>query len=153
VIIEAHSSAHVASIRELFSEYAASLGLDLEYEHFARELATLPGDYVPPAGVLLLAIEQDRALGCVGVRPLEPGSCELKRLYVRPEARGTGLGRELTEQAIAFGRGAGYHVMRLDTLPSMASARALYRALGFHEIAPYRYNPVPGTAFLELTLA
>jgi putative acetyltransferase len=144
--------ADVEAARMLFSEYADALGVDLSFQDFARELATLPAGYVPPTGSLLLAFGDGTPVGCVAVRALAGGVCELKRLYVRPEARGHGLGRRLTVAAIAAARTLGYERMRLDTLPTMATALALYRELGFREIEPYRFNPVPGTRFLELAL-
>ena len=136
----------------LFEDYARALGIDLGFQNFAGEVAGLPGDYRSPAGALLLATIADRAVGCVGVRPLAGGACEMKRLYVRPDGRGQGVGRALADAAIAFARGGGYTAMRLDTLPTMATAQALYRELGFREVAAYRYNPVPGTLFMELAL-
>jgi len=142
----------LAAIRVLFLEYAASLEVDLGYQDFQRELATLPGEYAAPRGCLLLAASGAHPMACVAVRPLDLDHCEMKRLYVRPQARGTGLGRRLALAAIGFGRRAGFRAIRLDTLPSMHSARALYRELGFREIAPYRSSPVAGTLFLELGL-
>ena len=138
----------VELVRTLFREYADSLGVDLSFQGFAEELAALPSGYDA-----LLVIERDgEVFGCVGVRPFEPGICEMKRLYVRPAGRGSGAGRALAVAAIERGRALGYERMRLDTLPTMAAAQALYRELGFVEIEPYRHNPVAGSTFLELTL-
>jgi ribosomal protein S18 acetylase RimI-like enzyme len=140
-------------VRELFREYADSLGVDLSFQGFEDELARLPGEYAPPRGALLLACEGGDAAGCVAIRPLEPIEvCELKRLNVRAASRGGGLGRSLTLAAIDEARRLGYARMRLDTLPSMAAARRLYAGLGFREIEPYRFNPIDGTQFLELDL-
>lgn len=131
----------------LFREYATSLGVDLSFQHFEEEVASLPGDYAPPRGRLLLAND-----GCVALRPFDGDICEMKRLYVRPAARGTGLGRALVERVIDEARTIGYRAMRLDTLPSMTLAAVMYRQFGFREIAPYRFNPVKGTKYFELEL-
>jgi ribosomal protein S18 acetylase RimI-like enzyme len=139
-------------VRLLFREYADSLGVDLSFQRFEQELATLPGDYGPPVGCLLLAVRADEPVGCVALRPLGARDCELKRLYVRAGGRGLGLGRRLTEAAIEAGRELGYQRMLLDTLPTMEAALELYRALGFEEIEPYRHNPVPGTTFMALRI-
>jgi putative acetyltransferase len=149
----AAEAADVEIARILIGEYAGSLGIDLAFQDFAMEVATLPGAYAPPGGILLLGEVSGVVHGCVALRPLEPPKvAELKRLYVRPGGRGHGLGRALTLEAIGFARDAGYQRVRLDTLPSMDGARKLYRELGFRDIAPYRHNPVAGTAFLELEL-
>jgi len=144
----------VATARALFYEYAASVSVDLCFQSFDAELAGLPGAYAPPAGVLLLAESAGRAIGCVALRPFDPPSvAEMKRLYVRPAGRGLGAGKALTEAVLTAARRAGYDRVRLDTLPEMADAQALYRKLGFLTIAPYRHNPEPGTVFMEFTLA
>lgn len=153
VAIEAAAEGSVlAEARTLIAEYAASLGIDLGFQGFEAELAGLPGAYAPPAGRLLVARVNGAAAGCVAVRALEPGLCEMKRLYVRPGYRGSGVGRLLAETAVAEARSAGHRAMRLDTLDTMAPARRLYRELGFVPIPPYRHNPLPGAEFLELNL-
>jgi putative acetyltransferase len=153
VIVPADRKELVEEARVLFEEYAAALGVDLSFQGFAEELRALPGAYAPPTGALLLAVEEDgRTLGCVAVRRLDHETAEMKRLYLRPAARGRGLGRSLAEAAIAEARRLGYRRLRLDTLPGMEAAQVLYRALGFREIRPYRRNPVPGATFLELQL-
>jgi putative acetyltransferase len=150
-IIQAESPADIAIARELFLEYAASLGFSLCFQSFDQELASLPGKYAAPAGRLLLAHEEGTWAGCVALRPLEPGICEMKRLYVRPSFRGRGLGRTLAERVLDDGRLMGYERIRLDTVePIMGAAVALYRALGFREIAPYGDHPIAGTLFMEL---
>ena len=153
VVILPAEAVHLDRIRDLFREYADSIEVDLGFQGFAEELAGLPGGYSAPDGRLLIALREADAAGCVALRRLDRETAELKRLYVRPAFRGSGLGRLLAERAIAEAREAGYRRIRLDTLPTMAGARRLYADLGFVDIAPYRHNPVPGSAFLELTLA
>jgi ribosomal protein S18 acetylase RimI-like enzyme len=137
----------------LFRAYAASLPIDLGYQDFAAELTSLPGKYAPPEGALLIARgEGGAALGCVAMRPLEPGVCEMKRLYVAPEGRGQGLGKQLALAIIEAARAAGYSEMRLDTLASMGEAQALYRRLGFTEIGAYYDTPIAHTVFMSLKL-
>lgn len=142
----------IAAARALIVAYQASLGVDLAFQDFAREVATLPGGYAPPDGVLLLAVLDGTPIGCVGVRRFDAAACEMKRLYVDPAARGSGAGRVLAEHAMAHGRALGYGRMLLDTLPSMARAQALYEQLGFRDVPAYRENPVAGTRYLEARL-
>jgi ribosomal protein S18 acetylase RimI-like enzyme len=138
--------------RKLFELYAESLEFDLEFQDFKAELAGFPGDYAPPGGRILLATSEGLVAGCVALRRIDDDTCEMKRMYVRPECQGHGLGRALAEGVIQEARRLGYRWMRLDTVPTMSRAIALYRALGFLEIAPYRHNPIPGTRFMELDL-
>jgi putative acetyltransferase len=152
-ITQASSPAQIVQARELFLEYAASLGFSLCFQNFDQELAGLPGDYAPPEGRLLLAEYEGQLAGCVALHKLEPGICEMKRLYLRPQFRGKGLGRVLAEHLIAEARQMGYRRMRLDTVgPVMKDAVAMYRAMGFREIEPYRPNPMSGTLYMELDL-
>jgi putative acetyltransferase len=148
----AEAGQQLLEVRQLFAEYAGSIGVDLCFQGFAQELATLPGNYARPAGRLLLARRGGEPAGCVALRALEPGICEMKRLYVRPQFRGSGLGRLLITRVIREAREAGYQQMRLDSLPSMQRAISLYRQLGFSERSPYVANPVAGAVFLELPL-
>ncbi len=152
-IIQAHTPEHIKQARGFFREYEAWLGLDLCFQNFEKELAELPGAYAPPTGRLLLAYEGDQLAGCVALRNLGDGVCEMKRLFLRPQFHGKGRGRELAERIIDEARGAGYERMRLDTLPEqMGKAIALYRSLGFKEIEAYYTNPVSGALFMELML-
>jgi ribosomal protein S18 acetylase RimI-like enzyme len=151
--IQASTPEHIQLVRELFREYEAWLNLDLCFQGFEKELAELPGAYALPAGRLLLAFEDDKLAGCVALRRLSDDVCEMKRLFLRAQFHGRGLGRELAERIIEEARTIGYQVMRLDTLSEqMGNAIALYRALGFREIEPYYENPVPGALFMELDL-
>lgn len=152
VLLPAHDGEALAQARALIEEYASSLGVDLSFQNFAEELAALPGDYRPPAGCLLLARVAGEPAGCVALRRLDDERCEMKRLWVAPRFRGAGLGRQLIDRVVSAAREAGYRRMLLDTLPAMRDAQALYARLGFVEIAPYRYNPVPGARFFEFDL-
>jgi putative acetyltransferase len=150
---QAETPAQIAQARELFLEYAQSLGFSLCFQNFDKELAELPGDYAPPQGRLLLADYEGQLAGCVALHPLELGICEMKRLYLRPHFRGKGLGRALADRIIAEARHIGYHRMRLDTVePVMKDAVAMYRRLGFREITPYCANPIAGALYMELLL-
>ena len=147
------TSAHVKAAHDLFVEYANSLGFSLCFQNFDHELRTLPGDYAPPRGRLLLAYLNDAPVGCVALHHFEDDACEMKRLYVRPSARGHGLGRVLVERLIREARAIGYKSMRLDTVePIMTHAVLLYRDMGFEEILAYRENPQQGTLYFELKL-
>lgn len=139
-------------IRLLFTEYAASLGVDLSFQGFDAELEALPGKYAPPEGALLIAERGGEPCGCIALRRIDERTCEMKRLYVRPACRQLGIGRELVRRVLEEARVKGYGAMRLDTLPSMRSAIAMYRSFGFREIAPYVYNPVEGALFMEKAL-
>jgi len=152
-IYRAEGDEAIGHARALFREYASRLGVDLSFQDFAREVAELPGEFAPPHGALLLATCDGQLAGCVGIRPFAEGACELKRLYVRHQYRGKGLGKRLATAAVERARECGYRRVRLDTLPWMQEAIAVYRSLGFRPIEPYRPNPVEGAVFMELTLA
>lgn len=150
---QAESPAQIGQARELFLEYAQSLGFSLCFQNFDKELAELPGDYTPPEGRLLLAEYDGQIAGCIALHKIEPTICEMKRLYLRPQFRGMGLGRALADRIIAEARQIGYRRMRLDTVePVMRDAVAMYRRIGFLEIAPYCANPIAGALYMELQL-
>lgn len=152
-IAQAESAEQLDQTRELWREYAAWLEVDLCFQSFEQELAELPGRYAPPSGRLLLAVSDERLAGCIALRKIGEGLCEMKRLYVRPGFRGQGIGRLLTTQLIDEARAIGYERMRLDTLPAkMKEASAVYRALGFTEIEAYYHNPIEGAVYMELIL-
>lgn len=152
-LIEAKSAQEISQVRELFQQYATGLGISLCFQNFEKELTELPGGYASPTGCLLLALEASKPVGCIALRKIADGVCEMKRLFVCPEFRGTGLGNSLTDAIIIIAREIGYDRMRLDTLPGkMDRAIAMYRALGFKEIEPYYSNPVEGALFMELAL-
>jgi ribosomal protein S18 acetylase RimI-like enzyme len=154
VLLQVETPAQVAQVRELFLEYAQSLGFSLCFQSFDQELAGLPGDYAPPDGCLLLAEWRGQSVGCVALHKLDAGICEMKRLYLRPQFQGKGWGRRLAEAVLARARTLGYRRMRLDTVePVMGNAVALYRRLGFREIAPYRPNPIAGAMYMEKELS
>ena len=150
---QVEAPAQISKARDLFLEYAQSLGFSLCFQNFDNELANLPGDYAPPDGRLLLAEYDHQLAGCVALHKLAPGVCEMKRLYLRPQFRGKGLGRGLANRIITEARQLGYQCMRLDTVePVMKDAVGMYRKLGFNEIAPYCTNPVAGALYMELLL-
>jgi putative acetyltransferase len=149
-IFQVQSAEEIEIVRVLFEEYAAALNISLCFQGFAQEVSGLPGKYAAPAGRLLLAIQDDKAAGCFALRPLENKACEMKRLYVRPQFRGQGLGRQLVQTVIDAARETGYECVRLDTIPGkMDQAVTLYKSIGFKEIEPYYENPVPGATYLE----
>lgn len=140
-------------VRTLFREYADWIGIDLSFQDFSRELRELPGEYASPEGTLLLCRVHDAAAGCVAVRSWREETSEMKRLFVREQFRGGGCGALLAERAIVWARSAGYKRILLDTLPSMVTAQHLYERLGFREVPPYRFNPIEGARFMELSLS
>lgn len=151
-IIHARTSDHYQWVRRLFQQYADSLGFDLEFQDFSRELATLPGEYAPPRGCILLAARAEEYIGCAALRPLEDGICEMKRLYVTPGFRGQKIGRALAQGIIDEAHRSGYALMRLDTIETMTAAKSLYLSLGFRSLKPYRYNPLVNPTYFELDL-
>lgn len=155
-IITPRRAEDMAGVREIFEEYAAGLGVALDFQDFDAELAGLPGDYAQPRGALLLALIEGQVAGCCALRPLDtvdyPNAAEMKRLYVRKPFRRFGLGRQLAEAILDAARAAGYHSVLLDTLDDMEAARQLYAELGFEEIAPYYHNPLPGAHYLKADL-
>ncbi|MFZ4649220.1 MAG: GNAT family N-acetyltransferase [Rubrivivax sp.] len=155
-LLAPHTSSRLDDTREIFREYAGQLGVDLCFQGFEEELATLPGQYAAPAGVLLLACVDGAVAGCGGVRPLPdvdyPDACEMKRLYVRPAFRRFGLGRLLAQALMDRAAQAGYSTMLLDTLDDMEAARGLYATLGFEEVPPYYFNPIAGAHYLKAEL-
>ena len=155
-LVPAESAEQIVAVRELFSEYAASLSIDLCFQNFDAELAGLPGVYAPPGGALLLALVDGAPAGCVAMRALpesdHTNACEMKRLYVRRAFRRFGLGRLLTQQLMDLATQSGHSCMLLDTLDDMEAARGLYTSLGFEDIPPYYFNPIPGAHYLKVEL-
>ena len=151
-IVRARTAEQLDWTRRLIEEYVASLPVDVSYEHVPEECADLPGDYAPPLGELLLALVDGKPAGCIALRPLDRETCEMKRVYLRPEWRGRGIGRALAEALIEAARRIGYRRMRLDTIPSLKVAVRLYRSMGFRVIAPYRDIPTSCAFFMELDL-
>lgn len=151
-IIQAQTENHIREARILFREYETALGVDLCFQSFEEELANLPGKYAPPDGLLMLAADDSDVAGCAAMRKIGEHVCEIKRLFVRPQYRGMGIGRMLAQEIICRARHAGYHVMYLDTLAILERAIALYRSLGFQETEPYYHNPLDGVVYLQLDL-
>ena len=155
-LVAATSAEHFGAARDLFKEYAAALSIDLCFQNFEAELASLPGDYAPPGGALLLALVDGTPAGCVAMRPLPESdhvnACEMKRLYVRRAFRRFGLGRQLAQRLMDLAALAGHSCMLLDTLDEMEAARGLYTSLGFEEIPPYYFNPIAGAHYLKVEL-
>ena len=151
-LVQVETPRQIEEVRRLLREYEASLNVSLCFQGFEKELADLPGDYAPPRGRLLLGSDGNQPAGCIALRGLDAETCEMKRLYLRPEFRGQGAGRRLARALIQEARTLGYKRMRLDTLAAMQDAKALYESLGFRHIEPYYHNPHPGTEFMELEL-
>ncbi len=152
-IKQAQTPEELEEARRLFREYEVFLGVDLCFQGFEDELAGLPGKYAPPCGALLIGISKGKTVGCVAVRPLDGEVCEMKRLYVKPDARGLGLGRQLAQEIIGVATALGYSLMRLDTLDRLTEAMRLYETIGFQRSGPYYDNPLPGVVYWELDLA
>ena len=150
--LSAERGESIAVVRRLFTEYASSLDFDLCFQDFDKELSGLPGPYARPDGRLIVAMDGGKAAGCVALRKLEEGVCEMKRLYVKPDHRGKGIGRKLVNAILDEAKKIGYAKMRLDTISSMSEAIELYESVGFHEIEAYRPNPIEGAVFFELDL-
>jgi len=151
-IKQAQTATELGDVRSLFRQYEAFLNVDLCFQRFEEELASLPGKYAPPSGALLIGLDADRPVGCVALRKLETRACEMKRLFVKPEARGAGLGRQLAQEIIGVAQQLGYSLMRLDTLERLKEAMRLYETLGFRRTEPYYENPLPGVVYWELQL-
>ena len=151
-IIRVENEYHIQDVRILFREYQRYLNVDLGFQDFERELASLPGEYQPPTGILLLAKAGEKVAGCIALRVIEEGICEMKRLYIRPEFRGLKLGRHLAESVIREAIRIGYRKMRLDTLNTLTEAMHLYESLGFKRVPPYYPNPLPDVVYWELDL-
>lgn len=153
-VVKAIEEDQYKQVRELFLEYVDSLDIDLSFQNINTELQNIPGEYAPPEGCILLAMYGEQIAGCVALRKINENVCEMKRLYVKPDFKGKGVGRELTLSIIEEAKvcGCGYRFMRLDTLPTMIQAISLYRSLGFYRIEPYRFNPIEGTIYMELQL-
>ncbi|MFX0018530.1 MAG: GNAT family N-acetyltransferase [Promethearchaeota archaeon] len=151
-VLEAGSNEQLKNVRRIFKDYSNYLNIDLEFQDFEEELNNLPGEYKPPLGCILLAFYNNTLIGCVALRKFEEKICEMKRLYVKPQFRSRGFGKNLAKAIINKAIKIGYKSMRLDTLPFMKEAISLYKSLGFKEMKPYRYNPFKGAKFFELEL-
>ncbi|MFX0061206.1 MAG: GNAT family N-acetyltransferase [Candidatus Hermodarchaeota archaeon] len=151
-LVEVVTEEQLDQVRRLFKEYTESLGFDLDFQDYEKEFAELPGEYSQPDGQLIVAMQGERIVGCVALRKFSDKICEMKRLYVQPEFRGRGIGKQLAKAIITEARKIGYTSMQLDTVPWMKEAITLYKSLGFKEIPPYRYNPIEGALYLELIL-
>lgn len=152
ILKEVKSTEEYQVAAQLFKEYATQLNVDLSFQNFEQELLDIKIQYVRPKGIIYLAYDERKPVGCFGIRAFEGDICELKRMYLKTEMRGKGIGKQLLEKSIAVGKELGYLRMRLDTLPSMQSAIGLYQKMGFYEIEPYRFNPIEGTMYFEIKL-